>query len=305
VKHFRFSSRLLAVAFLTLAFASLAGAQTRTWVSGTGDDANPCSRTAPCKTFSGALPKTAANGEIDCLDVGGYGTLTITKAITIDCSSTASGIVAVGADGITVQAGSSDTVTIRNLAINGGKSGYNNGITFVSGQTLHLENIEITGFLSNCVNVSASASVQVSIHNSTMSECSNAGIATYASNSNTVNLEVEGSRILNTGYGLLALNGTRATIRNSVLYLNYYGVLEYYLGQGGGTVTVVASNVGSSSSAALQSWSGGFILAFGNTFLNNPVIFSPNGGSIYTGTDNINSGNGSVGTVNGGNVPKV
>jgi len=36
--------------------------------SGVGDDANPCSRTAPCKTFAGAISKTAAAGEINCLD---------------------------------------------------------------------------------------------------------------------------------------------------------------------------------------------------------------------------------------------
>src|SRR5438045_9744568 len=59
-------------------------AQTRTWVSGVGDDLNPCSRTAPCKTFAGAISKTAEGGEIDALDPGGFGTLTITKAITID-----------------------------------------------------------------------------------------------------------------------------------------------------------------------------------------------------------------------------
>src|SRR5205085_2322693 len=66
---------------------------TRTWVSGVGDDANPCSRTAPCKTFAGAISKTAAGGEIDCLDPGGFGAVTITKAITIDCGTFPGGIL--------------------------------------------------------------------------------------------------------------------------------------------------------------------------------------------------------------------
>ncbi len=80
-----FRSKLLAVAFLVAASISLAHAQaTRTWVSGVGDDANPCSRTAPCKTFAGAISKTAEGGEIDVLDPGGFGTVTITKAMTID-----------------------------------------------------------------------------------------------------------------------------------------------------------------------------------------------------------------------------
>ena len=84
MNKFRFTIKLVAIAIFTLAFASMAQAQTRTWVSGVGDDLNPCSRTAPCKTFAGAISKTSANGEIDALDPGGFGTVTVTKSITID-----------------------------------------------------------------------------------------------------------------------------------------------------------------------------------------------------------------------------
>src|SRR5574338_693370 len=85
----------LALFVLTLGISSIANAQaTRTWVSGVGDDANPCSRTAPCKTFAGAISKTAASGEINCLDPAGYGAVTITKAITIDCVHTEGGVLA-------------------------------------------------------------------------------------------------------------------------------------------------------------------------------------------------------------------
>src|SRR5438874_13361457 len=72
---------LLACLFVTL---SAFGQATRTWVSGVGDDVNPCSRTAPCKTFAGAISKTAAGGEIDALDPGGFGAVTITKSITLE-----------------------------------------------------------------------------------------------------------------------------------------------------------------------------------------------------------------------------
>src|SRR6476469_89068 len=79
-------------------FASSAYSQaTRTWVSGVGDDVNPCSRTAPCKTFAGAISKTAGGGEINCLDPGGYGTVTITKSLTIDCSGTFGSILSASA----------------------------------------------------------------------------------------------------------------------------------------------------------------------------------------------------------------
>ena len=98
---------------------------TRTWVSGVGDDVNPCSRTAPCKTFAGAISKTAVNGEINCLDPGGFGTVTITKSITIDCNETFGSILNSGTNGINIpfnSFGAGDTrktVRLRNLSFNG------------------------------------------------------------------------------------------------------------------------------------------------------------------------------------------
>src|SRR6187399_33164 len=91
----RFTLNFLAVMIFTLTVASMAQAQaTRTWVSGVGDDVNPCSRTAPCKTFAGAISKTAAGGEIDALDPGGFGAVTITKNITLDGTGTFASILA-------------------------------------------------------------------------------------------------------------------------------------------------------------------------------------------------------------------
>src|SRR5690242_18192497 len=85
---------------------------TRTWVSGVGADANPCSRTAPCKTFAGAISKTAASGIINCLDPGGFGAVTITKSITIDCTGTFAGVLAAGTNGINVN-GTGIVVVLR------------------------------------------------------------------------------------------------------------------------------------------------------------------------------------------------
>src|ERR1700710_2345245 len=94
----------IALGFIApLLAAAPANAQaTRTWVSGVGDDANPCSRTAPCKTFAGAISKTAASGEIDCLDPAGFGTVTITKSMTLDCTATLGSILASGTIGISI-----------------------------------------------------------------------------------------------------------------------------------------------------------------------------------------------------------
>src|SRR5438876_12298812 len=105
MNKFRFTINALAIAIFTCAFATMAQAQaTRTWVSGVGDDVNPCSRTAPCKTFAGAISKTAVNGEIDCLDPGGFGAVTISKGLTID-GTTGSGfgsILASSVNGIVI-----------------------------------------------------------------------------------------------------------------------------------------------------------------------------------------------------------
>src|SRR3954467_2682289 len=97
---------------------------TRTWVSGGGDDVNPCSRAAPCKTFAGAISKTAVNGEINCLDPGGFGAVTITKSITLDCHEVYASILVSGTNGIIINAAGA-TVTIRNININGVTTGLN------------------------------------------------------------------------------------------------------------------------------------------------------------------------------------
>jgi hypothetical protein len=119
---------------------------TRTWVSGVGDDANPCSRTAPCKTFAGAISKTVSGGEIDCLDPGGFGAVTITKSITIDCSGTFGSVLAAGTNGINVN-GLGITVNLRGLSINGVGTGLV-GINFISGNSLTVTNVNIMNFNS-------------------------------------------------------------------------------------------------------------------------------------------------------------
>jgi hypothetical protein len=125
----RFTLRILVLATFALTFAVVAQAQaTRTWVSGVGDDVNPCSRTAPCKTFAGAISKTAVNGEINCLDPGGYGAVTITKSLTIDCEDTQGAILASSVTGVTINITTSvaldplATVRLRGISINGSGS---------------------------------------------------------------------------------------------------------------------------------------------------------------------------------------
>src|SRR2546423_5207903 len=115
-----------ALALIALAIPASASAQaTRTWVSGVGDDANPCSRTAPCKTFPGAISKTANGGEINCLDPGGLGGVTITKSIAIKCQYTDGGVLVSGTNAIVVNAAATDKVVLKGLDINGFGTGLN------------------------------------------------------------------------------------------------------------------------------------------------------------------------------------
>ena len=143
--------------FLTAAFAACllmgvsapARAQAvRTWVSGVGDDANPCSRTAPCKTFAGAISKTAAGGEISVLDPGGFGALTITKSISIVASGVEGSVLASGTAGIVINAGVNDVVSLYGLKIEGGTTG-TYGIRILQAGNVYVSNIVVRGFLAS------------------------------------------------------------------------------------------------------------------------------------------------------------
>ena len=134
----------LTLAVLALPSAAF-GQATRTWVSGVGDDANPCSRTAPCKTFAGAISKTATAGEINCLDPGGFGGVTITKSLTIKCHYTEGGVLVSGTNAIVVNAASTSTVTLRGLDINGLGTGLN-GVRILSAKAVRVMDSEIYGF---------------------------------------------------------------------------------------------------------------------------------------------------------------
>src|SRR5438105_10273478 len=163
-------SRFVIAAVLTLLVATVAfGQASRTWVSGVGDDVNPCSRTAPCKTFAGAISKTAAGGEIDALDPGGYGAVTITKAITIDGGGgQVASVLVAGTNGIVVSAASTDVIILRNLQFQGlgpsGNAGLN-GISYISGLGLIVEHCNISGFNQNGINVATTAgSANLTVH---------------------------------------------------------------------------------------------------------------------------------------------
>jgi hypothetical protein len=141
---------LFAIIITALAFAvsltAPAQAASRTWVSGTTTATmNPCTRTAPCQTFAQAYAVTDAGGEINCVDPGSFGTLTITQSITISCEAGTAGILGSGGNaGIVINVAPTDTVYLRGLDVEGGPG--TDGIFFNGAGTLHVEKCLIRGF---------------------------------------------------------------------------------------------------------------------------------------------------------------
>src|ERR1700674_5381922 len=134
---------ILKTALFAVIFVSLANAQaSRTWVSGVGDDVNPCSRTAPCKTFAGAISKTAPGGEINCLDPGGFGAVTITKSLTISCEGVTAGVLAASTNGIIINAAATDRIVLKGLDFEGVGTGLV-GVSILSASVVVIDDCRI------------------------------------------------------------------------------------------------------------------------------------------------------------------
>jgi hypothetical protein len=204
----RFSVQTLLAFLILLTVGAAAQAQaTRTWVSGVGDDANPCSRTAPCKTFAGAISKTAAKGEINVLDPGGFGGVTITKAITISSEGFEAGVLVSGTNAIIVNAGANDVVVLRGLDIEGLGTGLA-GIRVLSAAAVHVENCKIHNFTAFGIDFSPASpttSSQLFVNNSIISEnngVNSGGVRIRGGAGVTVKAMVESTQILNNNFGL-------------------------------------------------------------------------------------------------------
>jgi hypothetical protein len=216
-KDMKTSNVLKLAAFVAMGTGLMYGQASRTWVSGVGDDANPCSRTAPCKTFAGAISKTAAGGEIDVIDPGGFGALTITKAITLDGGGgQVASVLVSGTNGIVVAAGANDVVTLRNLRIAGIGTGLN-GIQFISGKDLNVENCYIFGFTQNGINIALNQSTPASAHIIDTLLKNNAGSGIRAANALTPNVQVvvEHTRVILDTIGIEANTNSRVVVNHS------------------------------------------------------------------------------------------
>ena len=152
----------VALAVLLLSATPAMAQATRTWVSGVGDDVNPCSRTAPCKTFAGAISKTAAGGEINTLDPGGFGAVTITKSITIRSDSVEGGLLVSGTNGISINAGATDRVVIDGLDIEGLGTGLS-GVNVIQARTVVIRNSSIRNFATAGITVNSANKVRLTV----------------------------------------------------------------------------------------------------------------------------------------------
>ena len=274
------SLRILAIFVFSIAFVTIANAQaTRTWISGVGDDANPCSRTAPCKTLQGTISKTATNGEINAIDAGGFGAVTITKSITIDFSNILGGVLVSGTNGIIIN-GNETKVTLRGLDINGLSTGLN-GIKILNAENVSIENCTIYGF-NRGISDERATDGQLSVSNTILRNNHDENVFIGASGSAVRaifnNVEIKngsslgisarfGTTIIirnsiisgNGDTGIIAQDSVEMDIDGSVISQNQFGVTT-----GTGSPTIRLSNTTVTMCKEGLSVSGGSIISYGN-----------------------------------------
>ena len=206
---------LLASAFL---IAPASAQATRTWVSGVGNDANPCSRTAPCKTFAGAISKTATAGEINCLDPGVFGAVTITKSITIDCRHTEGSVLSSLTNGVIVNTPVGSIVHLRGISINGAGNGID-GVRMVGQGQLHIEDSNIERITSNGVEFLANGNSELYISNTRIAEAGADGVLIKTTGAVGINAILSRVEITNSGSGIL-VDGTGNTVAMNLTLTN-------------------------------------------------------------------------------------
>jgi hypothetical protein len=251
-----FSFPLLAflLLFAMLQASPVQAQATRTWVSGVGDDANPCSRTAPCKTFAGAISKTAVGGEINVLDPGGFGAVTITKAISIISNSIEAGVLVSGTNGIVVNAGATDKVVLDGLDIDGLGSGLT-GINIIGGGNITIRNSSIRNFAQNAISVTSNVG----------------GVGSRAVIDNVLMTGNAGG--LNVAGNGPALNG--GVLINSIVDHNTNFAVQV---APGGAITLIGDML-SNSAVSINYNGGGTVLSFGNNVIRNGGV--PNASATF------------------------
>jgi hypothetical protein len=255
---------------VVLAVSAVQAQATRTWVSGAGDDLNPCTRTAPCQTFVRAISVTVAGGEISVLDSGGFGAVTITKAITIDGQGALASILTSGSSAITVNAGANDRVVLRNLSLQGAGTA-SNGIRFLAGQSLLVENVSINGFAARGIDMSLTATAMLVVRDSSITNAPTGVYATTSSGFAAASLDNVHLTGLTNGFEGASLS--RVTISNSVISGNLgSGVLA----GAGSHINVEGCQIAYNSVAGINASAPGALIRIADS-----EIYHNNGGITY------------------------
>jgi hypothetical protein len=269
---------------LILGTSALVNAQaTRTWVSGVGADDNPCSRTAPCKTFSGAQSKTATNGEINCLDPAGYGAITITKSITIDCEDTQGSILASLVNGVIINITSAtDTrkaVMLRGISINGANNGIN-GVRIVRANDVKLDQVAIFGFAQHGISIeTTTGALKLVVDHCIIRRNLLHGINGFPIGS-TADISINESTLSTMGgNGLNFADNVTAAISDSVITANATGILASNAQVFASRCTIYKNTTG------VQAQSGGTVRLFGNTITGNGTGLAGSTITAITGTN--------------------
>lgn len=281
----------LALCFMVFGIGVNAQA-TRTWVSGVGDDVNPCSRTAPCKTFAGAISKTATNGEINCIDPGGFGAVTVTKSITIDCTEVSSSILATGVNGVIVNitnpVDTLKTFRLRGVSINGAGTGIN-GVRVLAANSVFIEDVIIDGFSQHGISVETSTGLtKFVISGATISNNLGNGFNTFIIGGASATLSVNDSLFAVNNIGFNLSQSVKTTFQNSIITGNNTGVLVNF-GELGMTNCQISGN-----GVGVQAASGGVIRMFNNSVIGNTTGLT--GSSLISLGSNVIRGNSTNGT---------
>jgi hypothetical protein len=300
-----------ALIILVAAFAAQ-GQATRTWVSGVGDDANPCSRTAPCKTFAGAISKTASGGIIDALDPGGFGAVTITKPITIEGNGTLASILSSGVNGVIVNitSGTGRRVVLRNLLIDGSGSIIGtNGIRFIAGDSLLVEDCYIKTYSAAGIDFESDTGTGELVVRRTSIAATGTGILVKpAAAATAARASIHDSMVTTSTVGVRAEDKSNVNISDSRISGNTGdGVVSFAAG-GTGTVVVVAhSQISGNTSAGLKTQGGNAIMrVFFSTITGNGTGLDHSlGGELSSYVNNVLTGNSANGTFTGNTVPGV
>lgn len=309
----RTRSMLLAIG-LTVAASAAHAQATRTWVSGVGDDVNPCSRTAPCKTWAGAISKTASGGIIDALDPGGFGALTITKPITLEGNGTLASTLSSGVNGIIVNitSGTGRDVVLRNILIDG--SGVTlgiNGIRFIAGDSLLVEDSYIKAYSGFGIDYENDAGTgHLTVRNTSISACATGGILVKpAAGATAARASIQNTTIANTnGAGVRAEDKSDVTVYHSVISNNLGAGILSFSALANGTVIVVAhSEASHNGGAGLKTQGANAIMRVSDSLIvgNQTGLDHSLGGTLETYLNNVLTLNSSNGTFTGTAAPAL